>query len=54
VLFDKIVSGYFIKNIFIFKKYIYSLALKKASPENQHCASYIGTLSFPIWHNGSS
>jgi len=32
----------------LFEKYIYILALEKASPGNQHCASCIGTLSFPI------
>jgi len=39
---DKIASMYFIR------KYIYILALEMASPENQHCASCIGTLSFPV------
>jgi len=39
VLFDR---------IFYLKKYIYYLALEMASPGNQHCASCIGTLSFPI------
>jgi len=29
------------------EKYIYILALEMASRENQHCASCIGTLSFP-------
>jgi len=43
VLFDKIVSVYFIRKIFF-----YILALEMASPGNQHCASCIGTLSFPI------
>jgi len=28
----------------LFDKYIYILALKMASPENQHCANCIGTL----------
>jgi len=32
----------------LFEKYIYILSLKMASPENQHCASCIGTLSLPI------
>jgi len=32
----------------LFEKYIYILALEMASPGNQHCANYIGTLSFPI------
>ena len=32
----------------LFEKYIYILALEMASPGNQHCASCIGTLSFPI------
>ena len=34
----------------LFYKYIYIfiLALEMASPGNQHCASCIGTLSFPI------
>ena len=32
----------------LFEKYIHMLALEMASPENQHCASCIGTLSFPI------
>ena len=43
VLFDKIVSVYF-----IWKKYIYTLAFDIASPGNQHCANCIGTLSFAI------
>jgi len=30
------------------EKYIYILSLEMASPGNQHCASCIGTLSFPI------
>jgi len=33
---------------FIWKIYIYILALEMASPGNQHCATCIGTLSFPI------
>jgi len=43
VLFDK--------NAFIYllEKYMYILALEMASRGNQHCASCIGTLSFPIW-----
>jgi len=32
----------------LFEKYIYILVLEMASPGNWHCASYIGTLSFPI------
>jgi len=32
----------------LFEKYINILALEMASPENRHCASCIGTLSFPI------
>jgi len=32
----------------LFEKYICILALKMASPENQHCANCIGTLSLPI------
>ena len=32
----------------LFEKYIYILALEMASPGNRHCASCIGTLSFPI------
>jgi len=32
----------------LFEKYIYILALEMASPGNQHCASCIGALSFPI------
>jgi len=32
----------------LFEKYIYILALEMASPGNQHCASCIGTLSFPM------
>ena len=43
VLFDKIASVYY-----IWKKCTYILALEMASPRNQHCASCIGTLSFPI------
>jgi len=33
----------------LFEKYIYILALEKASPENRHCADCIGTLSFRIF-----
>jgi len=32
----------------LFGKYIYILASKMAIAGNQHCASCIGTLSFPI------
>ena len=32
----------------LFQKYICMLALETASPENQHCADCIGTLSFPM------
>jgi len=32
----------------LFEKYICMLALKMASPGDQHCANCIGTLSFPI------
>ena len=32
----------------LFEKYIYILALEIASPENQHSANCIGTLSYPI------
>jgi len=32
----------------LFEKYIYILAIQMASPGKQHCANYIGTLSFPI------
>jgi len=32
----------------LFEKYIYILALKMASPGNQHCANCIGALAFPI------
>ena len=46
VLFDKIASICFIR-----KKGIYILALKMASPGNQHCASCIGTLSFLVVMN---
>ena len=42
VLFDKIVSVYFIWKVFSI------LALEMASPGNRHCANCIGTLSFPI------
>jgi len=38
VLFNKIAAEY------LLEKYIYILALKMASPENQHCANSIGTL----------
>ena len=41
-LFDKIASVYFTW------KYVYILALEKASPGNQHCANCIGSLPFPI------
>jgi len=35
----------------LFEKYIYILTLKMASPSgNQHYASCIGTLSFPVLH----
>ena len=33
---------------FFIEKYIYTLALEMASPGNRHCASCIGTLSFPV------
>ena len=42
VLFGKIASVYFIR------KNTYILTLEMASPGNQHCASCIGTISFPI------
>ena len=32
----------------LLEKYIYILSLQIASPGNQHCASCIGTLSFPV------
>jgi len=35
-------------DIFIWKKYIYILALKMANPGNQLCASCIGTVSLPV------
>jgi len=38
----------------LFEKYIYILALEKASPENQHCANCINTLSFPIADSDSA
>ena len=44
VLFDKIASVY----ILVEKIYICILALEMASPENRHCASCIGTFSFPV------
>jgi len=52
VLFDKIASVPYM----LFEKYIYILALEMASPGKQHCASSIGTHSFPIAtvHMGSS
>jgi len=34
--------------MFYFEKYIHILALEMASPENQHCAICIGTVSFSI------
>jgi len=43
VLFDKTASVYFIWEI-----YTSILALGMASPGNRHCASCIGTVSFPI------
>jgi len=46
VLFDKKITKLF--PYILFQKYIYILALETASPENQHCASCIGTLSFPV------
>jgi len=33
----------------LFEKCTYIFALNAASPRNQHCASCIGTLSFPVW-----
>jgi len=42
VLFEKLLPYTF------FEKYIYILALKTASPGNQHCANCIGTLSFSL------
>ena len=33
----------------LFEKYFYFLTLEMASPGNQHCASCIGALSFPMW-----
>jgi len=45
VLFNKIAS---VGLYFIWKVYIYILAVKMASPGNQHCANCIGTLSFPV------
>ena len=33
--------------IYFIKKYIYILAVELAGPGNQHCATCIGTLSFP-------
>jgi len=42
VLFDKIAS------VYLFEKYIYILVLEMTSTGNQHCASCIGTLSFPV------
>ena len=33
---------------FLSEKYFYILASEMASPGNQHCASCIGTLLFPI------
>jgi len=48
LLFGKIASV-----CLIWKIYIYILALEMAaSPKNQHCASSIGTLSFPIGRSG--
>jgi len=49
-LSDKIASVYF-----IWKKYIYILALGMASSGNQHCANCIGALSFPmtLWVSGT-
>jgi len=32
----------------LFEKYINLLALEMTSPGNQHCASRIGTLLFPV------
>jgi len=43
VLFDKKNFPYI-----LFEKYINILALKMASPGNQHCTSCIATLSFPM------
>jgi len=37
--------------MFYLKKGIYILALKVASPGNQHCANCIGTLSFLVVMN---
>jgi len=46
VLFEKKLLPYF-----LFEKYICILALKMASPGNQHCVNCIGTLLFPISTN---
>ena len=43
VLFDKIASVYFVWKIFL-----YILALETASPGNRHCANCIGTHAFPM------
>jgi len=45
VLFDKNAYVYI---YFISKKYVNILTLEIANPGNRHCASCIGTLSFPI------
>jgi len=44
MLFDKTAAVPYI----CFKKFIYILASEMASPGNQHCASCIGALLFPI------
>ena len=33
----------------LFEKHVYILALEMAKPRNNHCANYIGTLSFPMY-----
>jgi len=43
VLFEKKLLPYI-----LFQKCVYILALEMASPGNQHCANYIGTLLFPM------
>jgi len=43
MLFDKIAFV-----LFYLKKYTYVLALEMVNPGNRHCASCIGTLSFPM------
>jgi len=47
VLFDNIAAAYFIWKIYL------NFRIGIASPENEHCANCIGTLSFPMGAEGA-